>query len=68
MDCLGFPTKLNSFEILPTLINQRLRVPKIFQKQIGSVGYIYLQFTMKINHSWIGKCTVRPMDPSWDMM
>ena len=27
---------------------------------------IYLHFTFKINHSWIGKYTVRRMDPSWD--
>ena len=29
--------------------------------------YIYLyKFTIKINHSWIGKYTVRPMDPKWN--
>ncbi len=30
----------------------------------GIFTYIYLP---KINHSWIGKYTVRPMDPSWDI-
>ena len=24
-------------------------------------------FTIRINHSWFGKYTVRPMDASWDM-
>ena len=28
---------------------------------------VYLPtFTLKINHSWIGKYPVHPMDPSWD--
>ena len=27
--------------------------------------YAYME-TIKINHPWIGKYTVRPMDPSWD--
>ena len=30
----------------------------------GIFTYIYLP---KINHSWIGKYTIRPMDPSWDI-
>ena len=32
------------------------------------LGYSYLLILpLKINHSWIGKYTVRPMDGSWDM-
>ena len=33
---------------------------------IPSMGLVCLPtFTMKIKHSWIGKYTVRPMDPWW---
>ena len=30
----------------------------------GTGIYTYMK-TIKINHSWIGKYTVRPMGPSW---
>ena len=41
------------------------KAPRMIPKPIGSMGLVYLPtFTIKINHSWIGKYTVnRPMDP-----
>ena len=48
-----------------------------YSQQSGSCFYLFSQdpcdlhiFTyidpIRINHSWIGKCTVRPTDPIWD--